>query len=177
MKYKLILIILTLSFCAQAQDISVKDLKNINGSNTWFKIGINLGLPVSDLANVSSFAPGVDLSVQYLKTKAYGYGLKVGYTHYTAKNASDEDFSAIPLALLFRFYPETTGFFGGLEVGYAFINNLAGTSGGVMARPQIGYHTDNWNFFVYYDHTVTEETVIDLQTLGLGLTYNLRWNN
>ena len=158
-----------------AQDIGVSDIKKINGSNTWFKLGINLGIPVGDLGDASNFAPGVELSVQYLKTKAYGYGLKVGYTHYLAKNANVEDFSAIPIAALFRFYPESTGFFGGLELGYAFINNVPGTNGGIIGRPQVGYHTNNWNFFGYYDYISTEEDIIDFTTMGLGVTYNLRW--
>lgn len=174
---KLNVLILTILFSFQlnAQDIGIDDLKNVDGSNTWFKIGVNAGLPIGDLASISSFAPGIDLNVQYLKTKAYGYGIKIGYTHYIAKDPIKEDFSAIPIAALFRFYPESVGLFGGLELGYAFINNLPGTNGGVVARPQLGYHTNDWNYFAYYDYISTEETVIDFQTIGIGLTYNLRW--
>ncbi|MFY0644245.1 MAG: hypothetical protein JXR19_07245 [Bacteroidia bacterium] len=156
---------------ANAQDIKLKD---VNSSNTWFKLGLNAGVPVADVADVSSFALGVDLSVQYLPTKAYGYGLKAGYTNYFGKDPA-EDFSAIPLAVLFRFYPESTGFFAGAEVGYAFLNNVAGTSGGWTYRPHIGWHTDNWNFFGYFDHIMTEENVSDIQTVGLGVTRNVRF--
>ena len=167
--------LIIICFCAgviYAQDVK---LKNINSSNTWFKLGLNAGVPVGDIGDFSSFALGVDLSVQYLPTKAYGYGLKAGYTNYFGKDPA-EDFSAIPLAVLFRFYPESTGFFAGAEVGYAFLNNIVGTTGGWTYRPHIGWHTDNWNFFAYYDNIVTEENVLDIQTVGLGVTRNVKFN-
>lgn len=175
MKYSLTLIFLLSLQIGFAQDLKVSDLKNVNSSNTWFKLGLNAGLPIGDLANSGKFAPGVDLSVQFLKTKAYGYGIKIGYTHFVPKETNQESFSAIPIAALFRFYPESIGLFAGLEAGYSFIQNVEGTSGGFSARPQIGWHTDNWNFFAYYDYISTEEDVIDFQTIGLGATYNLRW--
>lgn len=155
-----------------SQDI---DFSKINSSNTWFKLGLNIGVPVGDLADASSLSIGPEISVQYLKTKAVGIGLKAGYTHYVAKDDLD-DFSSIPLAFLFRYYPESTGFFAGFELGYAFINNIEGTSGGPVTRPHIGWHTDNWNFFGYYNHIVTEDEIPDFQSVGLGVTYNLRFN-
>ena len=77
---------------------------------------------------------------------------------------------------MWRYYPESAGWFAGLEVGYAFVSGLDGTSGGYFARPQVGLHFDYWNFFGYYDHIVIDEsTVDDLQAIGIGVTYNVRF--
>lgn len=172
-KISLLFVLCLFSFALKAQEV---DFSKVNSSNTWFKLGINAGVPVSNTANVSNFTLGADLSVQFLRTKAYGIGLKAGFVNYFGKDPA-EDFTAIPLAALFRYYPESIGLFGGIELGYAFVNNLVGTSGGGYSRVQLGWHTDNWNYFGYYDHIVTEENVSDIQSVGLGATYNLRFGN
>jgi len=163
-------VLLAIALSTVAQEV---DLSKANNSNTWFKLGVNAGLPVADLSNFSSYTVGPELTVQYLHTKAFGLGLKAGYTFYKGKGTTS-DFSTIPLAVLFRFYPENTGFYAGIDLGYAFINDFPGTSGGFMTRPHLGWHTYYWNFFGYYNHIVTEDLVPDLKTIGLGISYNLR---
>lgn len=172
-KINLCFIGLFICLSANAQEVKLEDM---NSANTWIKAGIVAGIPVSSLSNVSSFSAGPDLSIQFLRTKAYGIGVKTGYLHYFSSQDNVKDFSAIPLALMFRYYPTSTGFFTGIDVGYAVVTNLSGTEGGAMYRPQLGYHGDNWNFFGYYDHVITEDAVVDLQSIGIGITYNIRWD-
>lgn len=151
------------------------DLKKANETNTWLKIGLNTALPITDFSKTNSFGLGIDASIQFLETKASGIGVKVGYLNYFG-NASNPDVGALPVALMFRYYPESAGWFAGLELGYAFLNGLQGTSGGYFGRPQVGLHYDYWNFFAYYDLIATDETdVIDLQAVGIGVTYNVRF--
>jgi len=151
------------------------DIKKANVSNTWLKFGLNTALPISEFNSKNSFGLGLDLSIQFLETKASGIGLKAGYLNYFGRSTNG-NVQAIPLALMFRYYPESKGWFAGFELGYAFLNGLQGTSGGYFARPQLGLHYDFWNYFAYYDLIITEETnVLDLSAIGLGITYNLRF--
>ncbi len=171
--YKLIVLVLMVSssMLTEAQ----VDYSKADETNTWLKIGVNTALPITDFSSTHSFGLGIDASIQFLETKASGIGAKVGFVNYFGKG-SNGDVSALPLALMFRYYPESAGWFAGLELGYAFLNGLAGTSGGYFIRPQLGLHYDYWNFFAYYDLIATEETdVIDLQAIGIGVTYNVRF--
>ncbi len=172
-KYKLILLALMVSssLLTEAQ----VDFKKADETNTWLKIGFNTAVPITDFSKTHNFGLGIDASIQFLETKASGIGAKVGYLNYFGKE-SYADVSALPLALMFRYYPESAGWFAGLELGYAFLNGLEGTSGGYFVRPQIGLHYDHWNFFAYYDLIATEETdAMDLQAIGIGITYNVRF--
>lgn len=132
-------------------------------------------MPITDFYKTNTLGLGVDASIQFLETKASGVGLKVGYLNYFGK-ATNSNVSVIPLAIMFRHYPESKGWFAGLELGYAILGGLKGTSGGYFARPQFGLHYDYFNFFAYYDIISTPETtVIDLQSVGIGVTYNVRF--
>lgn len=151
------------------------DIKDADASNTWLKLGFNTALPISDFSKTNNFGLGLDASIQFLETKSSGIGIKVGYVHYLAKDGNS-DVGALPLALMLRYYPESSGWFAGLELGYAFLSGVDRTSGGYFVRPQLGLHYDYWNFFAYYDLIVTEETdVMDLQSIGVGVTYNLHF--
>lgn len=82
----------------------------------------------------------------------------------------------LPVAAMFRFYPESKGWFAGLELGYAFVNGLDRTTGGYFGRPQLGLYSDDWNFFAYYDTVILQEGQGgNLNALGLGITYKLRF--
>lgn len=170
-KHMLCLVVISISTYSNAQ----VDLNQADETNTWLKVGLNTAVPVSDFSRTNSFGFGVDVSLQFLETKSSGIGVKVGYLHYLGKG-SNANVGILPLALMFRYYPESFGWFGGLELGYAFINGMDNTSGGIFVRPQLGLHYDFWNFFVYYDLIVTDESnVADLQSLGVGATYNIRF--
>jgi hypothetical protein len=151
-------------------------LERIDESNTWFKLGPNVALPLGDLGNITTFAAGVDLSVQFLETRSSGIGLKAGYLNYFG-DGNLEDVGIIPLAVLYRYYPKSSGLFAGLEAGYALISNVPTIDGGAFFRPQLGIHTDHWNFFAYYDYIALEAVGIsDLSSVGLAATYNIRFD-
>lgn len=172
MKYTVVTIamIITSFLTADAQ----VDISKADKSNTWFKVGLNTALPITDLSETHNFGIGADISLQFLETKASGIGVKAGYLNYFSKSAKS-DVGALPLAIMYRFYPESKGWFAGLEVGYAFLSGLEGTTGGYFIRPQVGIHNDNWNYFAYYDHiTIEENGTSDLMAVGIGVTYNVR---
>ena len=77
-----------------------------------FKVGLNTGISTggNTAANL-----GVDLSYQNLITPGFGLGIATGYNHYFGKNRTingvdvdNNDFGVIPVAALFRFYPQQT---------------------------------------------------------------------
>ncbi|MFT4522583.1 MAG: hypothetical protein ACI8ZN_001533 [Bacteroidia bacterium] len=99
----------------------------------------------------------------------------MGDVNYFAKE-SNTDVGVLPIAIIYRYYPESVGWFAGLELGYAFLSGLDGTTGGYFVRPQIGLHYDYWNFFGYYDQIKVEEAgVQNIHAIGLGITYNIRF--
>lgn len=169
-KFNALLGILLMSTLSFAQT----DLSKMSSENTWLKLGINAAVPIGDFSNTQGVGLGLDVGLQFLETKASGIGVKAGYINYFGKDNND-DVVVIPLALMFRYYPESVGIFAGLEVGYAFVSGLPGTSGGGYTRPQLGLHYYDWNFFGYYEHVETEAKVANVQAIGLGITYNLRF--
>lgn len=121
------------------------DLSKVSSKNTWFKVGINAGVPLQPTN--SSFILGLDAGIQFLETKASGIGIKSGYSNYFSADKNLKDIGEIPLAIMYRYYPTSSGFFTGLDIGYSFIVHSPNTRGGFMVRPQAGYHGYNWNLF------------------------------
>lgn len=146
----------------------------MSSTNTWLKLGVNMAVPFSELGKDHNVGLGLDLGIQFLETKASGIGLKVGYLNYFGKSGKS-DAAIIPVALMFRHYPKSVGIFLGLEVGYAFVSGIDQTDGGAFTRPQLGLHYYDWNFFGFYDHILIEENIGDLQAIGFGITYNIRF--
>lgn len=149
------------------------DFSKVSSENTWFKVGLNAGVPFQPTN--STFILGLDASLQFLETKASGIGIKSGYSNYFSADKNLKDLGEIPIAIMYRFYPTSTGFFTGLDVGYAFILNAPNTKGGFMGRPHAGYHSRNWNIFAYYNLILIQETDNEnIQSLGVSFTRNIR---
>jgi hypothetical protein len=166
--YSLLLLVITNNAMSQSPDLS-----KVSTKNTWFKVGINAGVPFP--STNSSFVLGLDASIQFLETKESGIGIKSGYSNYFSSDKNLNDIGEIPLAIMYRFYPTSTGFFTGLDIGYSFIINSPNTSGGFMGRPHAGYHGDNWNIFAYYNIVLIQETNQEnIQNLGVSVTRNIR---
>lgn len=167
MKKVLLLFTLLVAGTTFAQD------REVNSENSWLKVGLTTGLPVGDADDASDFALGLDLKGQYLVTPNFAIGLASGYTHFFGKDGQD-DFGVIPAAGFARYYFQPKGLFFGVDVGYGFVTNLHNNDGGLYLNPQIGYHNQDWNFFAYYQNTFAEHD-LDLQVVGIGATYNLRF--
>jgi len=151
----------------------IPELSKVSSENTWFKVGVNMGVPL--LPSNSSFVLGLDASLQFLETKASGIGLKSGYSNYFSSDKNIKDIGVIPLAIMYRFYPTSSGFFTGFDIGYSVILNSPNTSGGYMGRPHAGYHGQNWNLFVYYNIVLIQEDNQDnIQNVGISITRNIR---
>lgn len=145
----------------------------ITPDNSWLKVGLTAGIPVGDASDVSSFTLGADVRGQYLFNPNIAIGIASGYTNYFGKDGFD-DFGIIPVAGFFRYYFTPDGLFLGTDVGYGVLTNVENNNGGLYVNPQIGYHNRDWNFYAYYQNTFAENDV-DLQNVGVGVTYNIRF--
>jgi hypothetical protein len=146
---------------------------DITPDNSWLKAGLTAGIPVGDASDVASFNVGLDFRGQYLVTPNFGIGVASGYNHYFGKDGFD-DFGMIPLAGFLRYYFTPSGIFIGSDIGYGFLTGVDNNSGGLYVNPQIGYHNRDWNIYGYYQNTFTEND-FNLQSVGVGVTYNIRF--
>ncbi|WP_262245457.1 hypothetical protein [Parapedobacter soli] len=149
----------------------------ISRKNSWIKAGVNVGLPIADLADQSSFALGADVKGQLMSTPNWGLGITSGYTHYFPKEGY-ENFGSIPVGIFGRYYPARQGFFAGTDVGYSFQtgSDLNG-NGGMYVRPQVGYHNRLWNIFGFYNGIFRKDTNgANLQYVGIGTTFNIMFD-
>jgi hypothetical protein len=146
---------------------------DITPNNSWFKAGLTAGVPVGDAGDISSFNLGLDLRGQYLFNPNFAIGVASGYSHYFGKD-SFEDFGVIPVAGFVRYYFTPKGLFLGADLGYGFLTNIDNNEGGLYVNPQIGYHNYDWNIYAFYQNTFAENDV-DLQNVGVGVTYNIRF--
>ena len=153
-----------------AQDYQYDD---ISSKNSWLKVGLNTGVQIDNPDNLTNFSLGLDLKGQYLVTPNFGIGLATGYNHFFNENGSYE-FGLIPVAGFARYYFKPKGLFLGVDFGYGFLVNKDNNDGGLYVNPQIGYHNRDWNFYAYYQNTFAEHD-FDIQVLGVGVTYNIRF--
>lgn len=167
-------VLLSMVTGAFAQEGSEVKNKEITARNSWLKLGLTAGMPVGNASKASSFTAGLDLRGQFMSTRHFGLGVVTGYNHYFGKNNA-ADFGAIPLALMLRYYPKAKGIFAGADLGYSFVTNITGLTGGVTVKPQVGYHNHDWNFFGFYNHIFTKSAVMDIQSVGVSATYNIRF--
>tara|TARA_R110002020_G_scaffold474199_1_gene704912 strand:+ start:212 stop:784 length:573 start_codon:yes stop_codon:yes gene_type:complete len=171
-KIVLSLVLMMAVFAAYAQ--ATREIEDINEDNSWLKVGLNLGAPVGDIGDYSSFAFGLDVAGQFMRTDNFGLGVATGYTNYFGKEDLP-DFGAIPLGLMLRYYPQPSGFFAGTDVGYTFLTGDIVSDGGFYIRPQVGYHNYDWNIFAFYNQVFTSDPAADIQTIGVAATYNIRF--
>lgn len=160
-----------------------RGLEDISEDNSWLKAGLLIGAPSGPVADYSSFIVGLDLAAQLMRTDNFGLGIATGYSSYLKKSdvapyqGLNDGFGAIPLGGMFRYYPQSEGLFVGTDLGYTFLTSVeSDNKGGAYVRPQLGYHNYSWNIFAYYNHIFRPETTIDVQSIGIALTYNLRFN-
>lgn len=146
----------------------------ITRKNSWIKAGINVGLPISDLADRSSVVLGAEVKGQLMSTPHWGLGIASGYTHYFPKEGQ-ENFGSVPIGIFARYYPARQGIFFGGDVGYSFqTGSHTNSSGGLYARPQIGYHNKLWNIFGFYNGIFRKDVNGGhIQYVGIGTTFNI----
>jgi len=173
---KIVFILIILCISISVQLVAQTEPAEITPRNSWLKAGLNVGVPFGDISDVSSFTAGIDLKGQLMETNHVGIGITTGYNHFFPKNDFDA-FGTIPLGVFIRYYPQTTGFFLGTDVGYSFLTGIPDGEGGFYVRPEVGYHNYDWNLFAFYNGIFRGDTDGGaIQYAGIGATYNIRFN-
>jgi hypothetical protein len=169
-------IVLLLAIAAvSATSLAQTKSSDVTSKFSWLKAGMNAGIPFGDISEVSNFTLGMELKGQLMETKHVGIGITMGYNHFFPKSGFS-NFGTVPLGLFFRYYPKSEGFFAGIDAGYTFITGAAVATGGVYARPQLGYHNYSWNIFAFYNGILRNiDYGGNIQYAGIGATYNVRF--
>ena len=170
---KKLFLIIGIGLISSTSIFAQKTPVKITPKNSWFKAGLTAGVPVGDASDIASFNVGLDLRGQYLVTPNLAIGGVSGYNHYFAKDEFD-DFGIVPLAGFARYYFKPKGIFIGTDVGFGLLTGTEDNDGGLYVNPHIGYHNRDWNLYAFYQNTFAENDV-DLQNVGVGVTYNIRF--
>lgn len=119
--------------------------------NGGFKVGANIGLPLSTAGDLASFNIGFDIAYLFEVMENLEVGGLVAYTHFFGDGVYTyefddvifigdyEDTSFVPIATSARYYFAERKFFGGLDLGYA-INVSGEADGGFYYRPKFGFN-------------------------------------
>jgi len=110
-----------------------------------FSIGVDPGIPVGSVSDVSSFAIGGDLKYSLPAATNFDVSLSAGYSVFIGKtidfggtSVKVSSLKAIPVKVGGRYnFNGTTGFFGEVGIGAAFIQDGGGTA--FVYAPGIGY--------------------------------------
>ncbi|WP_300671918.1 outer membrane beta-barrel protein [Soonwooa sp.] len=115
-------------------------------AQSGFKLGANIGLPVGDASNTSSFTAGVDASYLWPIATDFNLGLASGYNIYFGKDVDTgygtikmPNLNIVPIAASgqYRFTPE---FSLTVDLGYAFAFADGNSDGGFYYAPKAAYH-------------------------------------
>lgn len=97
------------------------------------RLGVNAGIPVGDISDVSDFNAGADIAY-LMGFETFQIGPMVGYNQFFVDEV--DDISFLPLAATARF--GLAGLELGADVGYA-LGLSDGNDGGFYYRPKIGF--------------------------------------
>ena len=147
-----------------ADAVEKEAVKLYNQAKTGgFKIGANIGLPLSSTRDVSSFNFGFDATYLFEVATNLEVGGMLGYTNYTGDGdyryinenydksiakfehagvvVNHKSANFVPIAVAGRYYFNNRKMFAGLDLGYAI--KVAGddeVNGGLYARPKFGFN-------------------------------------
>ena len=142
------------------------------------KVGINLGLPVGDAGDVSSFSIGLDAYYHWAVSDDFNAGVATGFTNAFGKSIDAGGFGSIDIPDV-QFLPiAASGRFNasdmisvGADVGYA-LGISDGNDGGFYYRPMVGYGVSD-NVEVNLSYTGISLDGATWSTINLGVSFGL----
>ncbi|MDT0685816.1 hypothetical protein [Autumnicola psychrophila] len=141
-----------------------------------FILGVNVGLPVGDVEDISNFNVGADIGYLFGLAEIVKVGPTAGYMHFFGADGDDEgvewevdDFQFIPVGAAGRV---DLGFLVvGLDLGYAIgVND--GNDGGFFYRPKAGFSLAMLNIIASYTNINVEDN-FSVGTFNVGLEFGL----
>lgn len=124
-KLLLVVAMVILGFSANAQD-------------GRFNLGANIGLPVGDAGDITSFVIALEANYLFEVADEFEVGPAASFVNYFGKN-NFSDFSFLPLAVAGRF-SASEEFTLGADLGYGIALSPSGLDGGFYYRPMVGYN-------------------------------------
>ncbi|MDV2446389.1 hypothetical protein CMU93_02610 [Elizabethkingia anophelis] len=133
------------------------------------KIGANIGIPVGDASDFSSFTLGLDAAYQWRLAENFDLGIATGYQHFFGKSGwSDGGF--IPLAASAQ-YSIDPKFFIGADLGYGFLTGKGSSGGGFYYQPKVGYQQSDWELYLGYKGVSDNGSI---SSVNLGFNFKFR---
>ncbi|AQW96076.1 hypothetical protein CMT56_17910 [Elizabethkingia anophelis] len=133
------------------------------------KIGANIGIPVGDVSNVSSFTMGLDAAYQWRLAENFDLGIATGYQHFFGKSGwSDGGFIPIAASAQYSIDPK---FFIGADLGYGFLTGKGSSGGGFYYQPKVGYQQSDWELYLGYKGVSDNGSI---SSVNLGFNFKFR---
>ncbi|KUY20315.1 hypothetical protein BAZ12_10110 [Elizabethkingia miricola] len=133
------------------------------------KIGANVGIPVGNASDFSSFTLGLDGAYQWRLAENFDLGIATGYQHFFAKSGWS-DFGFIPLAASAQ-YSIDPKFFIGADLGYGFFTGKGSSGGGFYYQPKVGYQQSDWELYLGYKGVSDNGNI---SSVNLGFNFKFR---
>lgn len=134
--------------------IAILGLTSGFGQEGNITIGVNGGLPVGDVSELTTFNLGADIAYRMGIGEQFQIGGLAAYSHFFGDSGEEgdlswevEDAQFLPLAASARFLANS--FFAGADLGYALGIN-EDNEGGFYYRPHVGYNFGNLGVLASY---------------------------
>lgn len=131
------------------------------------RLGVNAGIPVGDVADVSSFNAGADIAYLMGFGDTFQIGPMVGYSHFFGEDDID-DFQFLPIAATARI--GLAGLEVGLDLGYG-LGISDDIDGGFYYRPKLGFSL--FGLSLIGSFTGISDDSVTFSTVNLGLEFRL----
>ncbi|TVZ54844.1 hypothetical protein OD91_0081 [Lutibacter sp. Hel_I_33_5] len=145
---------------------------NLNAQDGKLSTVINVGLPIGNTSNISSFSIAADVNYGLSSSDEFDWGITVGFIHYfgkTLNNISLGDITFLPIAGTARFNASNE-FIVGADIGYA-LGISSGNNGGFYYRPLVGYKLSD-TIQINASYQVVSNTG-SISNFGVGLQFGL----
>ncbi len=161
-KIFLVLVVVAFGFVANAQD-------------GQFNTGVNLGLPVGDASDFTSFSVGVEVNYLFELSEDFQLGPSLEYFHYFGSELDligggtrdIDDASFLPISAAAR-YSVSDKFVLGANLGYGIGISPDANDGGFYYRPLVGYKVgENTMIQAAFSGVSTEGSATSSITLGV----------
>lgn len=145
-------------------------------AQSGFKLGANVGLPVGDIADVTSFTIGVDGSYVWPVAAEFNLGIASGYSMWIGKDFNvpglgtikGQNVSLVPIAASGQ-YKLTPEFSLGVDLGYGFFFADGESDGGFYFAPKAAYHFGPSEVNLSYRGVSNEGSV---SSINVGYAYS-----
>ena len=159
-------------------------LMSAQKTDSGFRLGVNVGLPVGDFNQTHSFTAGADVAYLYPLAENFRLGVATGYSHYFGKKTKLDlilvtlknevpDVGIIPVAATAEYTFGGSNVFLGADLGYAFFTkkDFKNENGSFYYQPKLGYSFDK-KHDLYFSYKGFTRNNISAGSINLGYAYN-----